>query len=96
MKNQLDEEEKALLASIEKGEWEELPDIEQARLDYQKIAKETFNKKRKINLRLTERDAELAQIRALQEGMPYQTLLSSVIHKYLTGQLVDRGRQSDR
>ncbi len=96
MNNQLDEEEKALLASIEKGEWEELPDIEQARLDYQKIAKETFNKKRKINLRLTERDAELAQIRALQEGMPYQTLLSSVIHKYLTGQLVDRGRQSDR
>lgn len=92
MKDRLDPEEKALLESIENGEWETLPDVEQARLDYQKIAKETFNKKRKINLRLTERDAELAQIRALQEGIPYQTLLSSVIHKYLTGRLVDRDR----
>ena len=48
-----------------------------------------MNKTRRINLRLTERDFELAHVRALEEGMPYQTLLASVIHKYLTGRLVE-------
>ena len=50
----------------------------------------TFNKTRRVNLRVTERDFSLAYARAREEGIPYQTLLSSVIHKYLSGRLVEK------
>ena len=55
-------------------------------------AHNTFNKTRRVNLRVTERDFNLAHShsRARGEGIPYQTLLSSVIHKYLSGRLVER------
>ena len=43
-------------------------------------------------LKVLESDLEKLKARALEEGMPYQTLLNSVLHKYITGQLVDKGR----
>ncbi|MYH11055.1 MAG: hypothetical protein F4143_13330 [Gemmatimonadales bacterium] len=52
-------------------------------------ARSTFKKTRRVNLRVTERDFNLAHARAREEGMPYQTLLASVIHKYLAGRLVE-------
>ena len=58
-------------------------------------ARNTFNKTRRVNLRVTERDFELAHSRAREEGIPDQTLLSSVIHKYLSGRLVEKA-QADR
>ena len=54
-------------------------------------ARNTFNKTRRVNLRMTERDFNLAHSRAREEGVPYQTLLSSVIHKYLSGRLTEKG-----
>ena len=54
------------------------------------MAKQTFNKTKRVNLRLTEWDFSVAHSRALEEGLPYQTLLSSVIHKYLSGKFVER------
>ena len=54
-------------------------------------ARNTFNKTRRVNLRVTERDFNLAHSRAREEGVPYQTLLSSVIHKYLSGRLTEKG-----
>ena len=53
-------------------------------------ARNTFNKTRRVNLRVTERDFNLAHSRARGECIPYQTLLSSMIHKYLSGRLVER------
>lgn len=53
-------------------------------------ARNTFRKTRRLNLRVTERVFNLAQERAREEGIPYQTLLSSVIHKYLSGRLTER------
>ena len=53
-------------------------------------ARNTFNKTRRVNLRMTERDFNLAHSRAREEGIPYQTLLSSVIHKYLSGRLTEK------
>ena len=53
-------------------------------------ARNTFNKTKRVNLRVTERDFNLAHSRAREEGIPYQTLLSSVIHKYLSGQLTEK------
>ena len=62
------------------------PEIEAAR----QAARNTFNKTKRVNLRVTERDFNLAHSRAREEGIPYQTLLSSVIHKYLSGRLTEK------
>ena len=53
-------------------------------------ARNTFKKTRRVNLRVTERDYNQTHARALVEGIPYQTLLSSVIHKYLSGRLTEK------
>ena len=90
MKYQLDDEEREILQEFERGEMRPVPDakgeMEAARL----AARNTFNKTRRVNLRMTERDFNLAHMRAREEGLPYQTLLSSVIHKYLSGRLVEK------
>ena len=82
-------EEREILNRFERGELRSSPDagweIEIAR----QAARNTFNKTKRVNLRLTERDFNLAHARAREEGIPYQTLLSSVIHKYLSGRLVE-------
>lgn len=90
MNQQLDAEEREILDSFERGELRQTTDpqaeIEAAR----QAAKNTFNKTRRVNLRVTERDFNLAHDRAREEGIPYQTLLSSVIHKYLSGRLIEK------
>ena len=53
-------------------------------------AHNTHNTTRRVTLRVTERDFNLAHARAREEGIPYQTLLSSVIHKYLSGRLTEK------
>ncbi len=82
----LDNSEEELLKSIENDEWASVDNLKSEKKRYQAIAKETFTKSKRINLRVTETDFHLAHVKARQEGIPYQTLLSSVIHKYLTGQ----------
>jgi predicted DNA binding CopG/RHH family protein len=57
---------------------------------HQAMAEATFKKDARINIRLSSRDLRALQVRALQEGMPYQTLVSSVLHKFVEGQLIDR------
>ena len=80
----LDQEEQELLESFNKGEWISTNDD----LDkYKEAAKQTFAKTHRINFRVSEKDFRGIQIKARKEGMPYQTLISSVIHKYLSGQL---------
>ena len=89
MKNQLNAEEREILEHFERGELTAVSgaqgEMETARL----AARNTFNKTRRVNLRVTERDFNLAHARAREEGIPYQTLLSSVIHKYLSGRLTE-------
>ena len=87
MKNKLDAEEREILDAFEKGELKSVPDLKKVKQDAVQAAKNTFTKSKRVNLRLTEQDFELAHIKALEEGIPYQTLLSSIIHKYLTGRL---------
>ena len=45
---------------------------------------------RRINIRISEKDLTDLKIKAREEGLPYQTLVSSVLHKYLNGRLVER------
>jgi predicted DNA binding CopG/RHH family protein len=57
------------------------------RTRYSRYAKATFRKDRRLNIRLSSKDLEAIQKRALAEGLPYQTLIASLLHKYASGRL---------
>lgn len=57
-------------------------------------ARATAIKDRRVNIRLSSGDLRDIQVKALEEGLPYQTLIASVLHKYVTGKLADREGQS--
>ncbi len=83
----LDAEEKDLLASYERGEWRPAKGTKRSLSRYARYAKATFLKDRRVNIRLSSKDLEAIQKRALEEGLPYQTLISSLLHKYASGRL---------
>lgn len=87
--NELDQEEKELLESFERGEWESVRD-ESRLTQLQGYAKATLAKDKRISLRLSSLDLDAIQARAIEEGIPYQTFISSILHKYITGRLVER------
>ncbi|MCC7307979.1 MAG: antitoxin [Acidobacteria bacterium] len=82
-KIKLDKEEQELVDSFERGEWRSVPNFEEEKKRYQEIAAATFKKDRRVNIRISTKDLHGLQIRALEEGIPYQTLISSILHKYL-------------
>ena len=88
--NELDREEREILDAFENDQLIRSADIDQIRNEAQLAARNTLKKTKRINLRISERDMDLARTRALEEGLPYQTMLSSVIHKFLSGRLVER------
>lgn len=83
----LDDEERELLRSFEAGEWTSVPDRDEQIRRYRGYARETFKKDRRINIRISSRDLDALQKKALVEGIPYQTLITSVLHKYAAGRL---------
>lgn len=89
MKKRLNAEEREILEHFERGDLTPVSDAQREMETAQHAARNTFNKTRRVNLRVTERDFNLAHARAREEGIPYQTLLSSVIHKYLSGRLTE-------
>ena len=89
MNNKLNKEESALLESYENDEWVSV--LNSSDIDkYKKAAKSTFKKDKRVNIRISGMDLELLQEKALIEGLPYQTLMSSVLHKYVNGRLTDK------
>jgi len=88
----LTQEERALRIAVERGEWRSVKDLEKARARYQGYARATLKKDRRINIRLSQKDLEALQMLAIEEGIPYQTLIGSILHKYVSGSLVERGR----
>lgn len=91
MKNpKLDREERELLKSVESGEWESVPDLDDELRRHQEYARNTLRKDRRVNIRISSRDLEDIQALAVEEGIPYQTLMASVLHKYVSGRLTDR------
>jgi len=87
-KPKLTKEEKEILKDFEAGEFKSV--LTPKRKKYlQAIAEETFKKDKRINIRISSRDLESLQRRALEEGIPYQTLVSSILHKYVSGGLSD-------
>ncbi len=81
----LDEEEKELYDSVERGEWVSVSKKEREKdLDiFKRAMKNTFGKTRPISFRINEVDLVELKAQALEQGLPYQTLLSSIIHQYV-------------
>jgi predicted DNA binding CopG/RHH family protein len=88
----LDREEQDLLDSYEREEWQQVSDFEGEADRHRSYARETFRKNARVNIRISSKDLDKLKTRALEEGIPYQTLIASVLHKYVTGRLVDRSR----
>jgi len=89
-KRTLDLEEQELLTSFESGEWQSVPDLAGEIERHGQRARASLKKDRRVNIRLSTMDLEAIQRKAVQEGIPYQTLMASVLHKYVTGQLVEQ------
>jgi predicted DNA binding CopG/RHH family protein len=87
-----DPEEQEILDSFDRDEWRSIPDLESEQARYREVAKATFRKDRRVNIRISQSDLESIQIRALQDGIPYQTLMASILHKYVNGRLVEKPR----
>ena len=83
----MDADEKNVLESVERGKWKPAKGGKRERARYSRYAKRTFRKDRRLNIRLSSKDLEAIQKRALAEGLPYQTLISSLLHKYSSGRL---------
>ncbi len=77
----LDAYEREILDDLEKGQLQSVKHSE----NFQEIAKNTMKKNRKINIRISENDLSALQRRAAREGIPYQTLIGSVLHKFASG-----------
>ena len=97
-KVKLSKEEKNLLDAVESGKYESIL-TKARRKELEAAATNTFRKDKRINIRISNRDLIAVQSRASEEGIPYQTLVSSIIHKYVSGSLRDiaanKKRQSD-
>jgi len=84
----LNKEEQNLLRSIEHGEWKAVTNRAELR-KYQEAAKQMMKKDARLNIRISSYDLHGLQKRATLEGLPYQTFVSSLLHKYVSGRLVE-------
>lgn len=90
MKNNLNNEEQEILTSFENDEWISDPELNQRKKVLQESAGYTIRKNKRVNIRISERDIVEIKKRAIEEGIPYQTLISSILHKYISGRLVTK------
>ncbi len=88
--SKLDRQERELLESVDRGGWRSIAGSKRERNRYQQYARATFKKDRRVNIRISTRDLEAIQKRAIEEGIPYQTLITSLLHKYVSGRLVEK------
>ena len=86
--SELDKHEGEILGAYQRGELRSVATKDElARL--REVARATGSKDKRVNIRLSSGELSDIQARALEEGMPYQTLIASVLHKYVTGRLVE-------
>ncbi|MCY4386302.1 MAG: CopG family antitoxin [Desulfurellaceae bacterium] len=83
----LDEEERSILWDFERGEFESIKNFRAEKQRLEAAASQTLKKGKRVSIRISARDLEKIKKRAVAEGMPYQTLIASTLHKFVTGQL---------
>jgi predicted DNA binding CopG/RHH family protein len=82
----LDKDEMELAKSLENEEW--VSDLtKKEKKQYEEYARYSLSKRKRINIRMSERDLKKIQAKAIEEGIPYQSLISMLIHKYNEGKL---------
>ena len=86
----MDKEELDILDAFEKGTLKKSKTASKEIKKHRAVAEATFKKDARINIRLSYKDLRSLKAKALREGIPYQTLVSSVLHKYIEGQFVDK------
>jgi predicted DNA binding CopG/RHH family protein len=86
--------EQEILASFERGEWSPVRNQKGEIARLRAVAAATLLKNKRVNIRISSRDLEGLQARAAEEGVPYQTLMASVLHKFVSGRLVDEPRRT--
>ena len=86
----LDQEEKEILEAYERGELKTVKDFKQESKLIRQAATVTLRKDRRVNIRIANRDLEGIRAKAAQEGIPYQTLIASILHKFVSGRLMAR------
>ncbi|MDY7574117.1 CopG family antitoxin [Actimicrobium sp. CCI2.3] len=85
----IDDDEREILNAYEKGKLASIATkSELAR--FKAVARATGIKDRRVNIRLSSDDLNTIQAKALEQGIPYQTLIASVLHKYVTGRLAEK------
>jgi predicted DNA binding CopG/RHH family protein len=87
---QLDKEEQELLSSIEKGEWKPVKSMAAEIRKYTEYAKNALKKDKRISIRMSKQDFIGIQTKAVDEGILYQTLIASIVHRYINGKLVSK------
>ncbi|MBD3315100.1 MAG: antitoxin [Chitinivibrionales bacterium] len=90
MPTKLRKEENDLLKAYERGEWRSKKKVAQRKEQIREFARNTMKKDKRVNIRISERDLKEIQRKAVHEGLPYQTLISSVLHKFINGNLIQR------
>lgn len=86
----LQQDELELLASYEAEEWKSAKKIKEQKEQYRVYARATLRKDKRVNIRISEKDLLALQKRAVHQGIPYQTLISSVLHKYVNGGFTEK------
>ncbi len=84
------------IENIESGKYVSVKNLDSLKEEYAKYAINTSEANKNISIAISERDLASLQMRAMEEGLPYQTFISSLLHKYINGRLVDVGVERKR
>ena len=93
-KIKLDKEEKDILDSYERGEWKSGKNLKEEIERHRGYARQTLKKDKRVNIRISSMVLDEIQTRAIEDGMPYQTLISSILHRFVTGRLIEKPRSN--
>ena len=88
--NNYDEEEREIIAAFEVGKLKSQQPSPETLAQHRAYARSTMTKDQRVNIRLSAKDLEDIKIKAMEDGIPYQTLMGSILHKYVSGRLVER------
>ncbi|MGB9443137.1 MAG: CopG family antitoxin [Desulfobacterales bacterium] len=86
----LDKDEQEILESFERGEWKSVQNVKSEIMKHQQYARKTLKKDKRVNIRISSKVLEEIQALAVENGIPYQTLMSSILHRYVSGYLIEK------
>ena len=90
----LDREEAKILAAVERGDWRRPKTAVKDMAGIVAAARATVRKDERVNIRISSRDLTRIRKAALEEGIPYQTFIASILHKFIAGRLIERPRST--